>query len=70
MDWEEVVGRNVRRWRKARKLTQEQLASEADLDLRYLGGVERGEHNPSVAVLGKLAAVLKVHPSKFFDESA
>lgn len=70
MDWEEVVGRNVRRWRKARKLTQEQLASEADLDLRYLGGVERGEHNPSVAVLGKLAAVLNVHPSKFFDETA
>lgn len=69
MDWEQVVGRNVRRWRKARKLTQEQLASEADLDLRYLGGVERGEHNPSVAVLGKLAAVLNVHPSKFFDET-
>ncbi|HRO03752.1 MAG TPA: helix-turn-helix transcriptional regulator [Terricaulis sp.] len=69
MDWERIVGQNIRRWRKARKLTQEQLASEADLDLRYLGGVERGEHNPSVAVLGKLAAVLDVHPSRFFDEA-
>ncbi len=68
MDWEQVVGRNIRRWRKARGLTQEQLASEAELDLRYLGGIERGEHNPTVAVLGKLAAVLNVHPAKFLDE--
>ena len=70
MQWEKVVGANVRRLRKERGLTQEQLSLEADIDLRYLGGIERGEHNPTVAVLGRFAAVLGVHPSAFFDEPA
>lgn len=65
-----MVGANVRRLRKARGLTQEQLALSADLDLRYLGGIERGEHNPTVGVLGRLAAVLEVHPGVFFDTTS
>jgi transcriptional regulator with XRE-family HTH domain len=69
MDWERLVGANVRRFRKERGLTQEQLSLEAGVDLRYLGGVERGENNPSVAMLGKLAAVLAIHPRMFFDDT-
>ena len=65
MRWEEVVGLNVRRLRKARGLTQEALAHGADIDTRYVGGIERGQENPSVAVLGRLAAVLSVHPADF-----
>lgn len=70
MDWEKVVGANVRRLRKACGMSQERLALSADLDLRYLGGIERGEHNPTVAVLGRLAAALDVHPRDFFTEIA
>jgi hypothetical protein len=29
-----------------RKLTQEQLAFEAEIDLTYMGGIERGKRNP------------------------
>lgn len=68
MEWERVVGANVRRFRKEAGLSQERLALSAGIDLRYLGGIERGEHNPSVAVLGRLAEALGVHPSAFFDE--
>ena len=68
MHWEQVVGQNIRKARKARGLTQQQLALEAELDLRYLGGIERGEQNPSVAVVGRLAEVLEVHPGDLFDE--
>lgn len=68
MDWEKIVGANIRRFRKERGLTQEQLAHNANLDLRYLGGIERGEHNPTVAVLGCLAEALDVHPGDFFSE--
>lgn len=68
MDWEKVVGANVRRFRKECGMSQERLALSADLDLRYLGGIERGEHNPTVAVLGRLAAALDVHPRDFFEE--
>jgi len=68
MDWEKIVGANIRRYRKVSGLTQEQLPRSADLDLRYLGGSERGEHNPTVAVLACLAEALDVHPRDFFDE--
>lgn len=67
MDWQKVVGGNVRSVRKRCGLSQEQLALRADLDLRYLGGIERGEFNPTVSVLGKLAAVLDVAPGSLFD---
>lgn len=67
MDWPKIVGGNVRRLRRDRSLTQEKLALDAAIDLTYLGGIERGRRNPSVAVLGRLAEVLAVHPRQFFD---
>lgn len=70
MRWENVVGLNVRRIRKARGLTQEKLAMESEIDLTYLGGIERGRRNPSVAVVGRIAGVLGVHPRELLDETA
>lgn len=67
MDWGQVVGANVRRLRKERRLTQEQLAMETEIDLTYLGGIERGRRNPSVSVLGRLASALGVHPRDLLD---
>ncbi len=69
MSWEKVVGQNIRKFRKVRGLTQQALALEADLDVRYLGGIERGEQNPTVAILGRIAEVLKARPSSLFDDS-
>lgn len=68
MDWVSLVGRNIRRLRRERSLTQEQLAHLAGIDMRYLGGVERGEHNPTVDVLGRLAGAMDVHPRVLFEE--
>lgn len=69
MEWERIVGANVRRLRKERGLSQESLAGEAGLAMRHLGRIERGEGNPTVAVLARLAEVLKVHPTAFYDEA-
>lgn len=68
MEWEKIVGANVRRLRKERGLSQEALAGEAGLAMRHLGRIERGEGNPTVAVLGKLAEVLGVHPTEFYKD--
>ncbi len=68
MEWGRIVGANVRRFRVERKLTQEQLAHEAEIDLTYLGGIERGRRNPSVDVLGRLASALSCHPRDLFDD--
>jgi len=42
------------------------LAGEAGLAMRHLGRIERGEGNPTVAILGKLAEVLGVLPTDFY----
>lgn len=57
-DWRAVVGRNVRRLRESRGMTQEQLAFEAQIDLTYVGGIERGRRNPSLMVMARLAEAL------------
>jgi transcriptional regulator with XRE-family HTH domain len=49
--------------RVAKGLTQEALAHAAEIDMRYVGGIERGEENPSIAVLGRIAAAMDVHPA-------
>ena len=63
MDWSRIVGDNVRRLRGERKLTQEQLAYDAEIDLTYLGGIERGRRNPSVDVIVRIANALKCQPA-------
>lgn len=63
MDWNEIVAANVRRLRVGKQLTQEQLALDAQLDLTYIGGIERGRRNPTVKVLGQIAAALGVAPA-------
>jgi transcriptional regulator with XRE-family HTH domain len=70
MRWEAIVGRNVRSLRKERGLTQEALAHAADIDTRYVGGIERGEENPTVAVLARIASVLGTEPGAFFAKSS
>jgi transcriptional regulator with XRE-family HTH domain len=53
-------GRRLRELRTARKLSQEALSFEADLDRSYIGQVERGECNISIENMAKLARALKV----------
>lgn len=68
MDWRAVIGRNVRLARQARRLTQEQLAFDAEIDLTYLGGIERGRRNPSLLVIVRLAGALNLTPAQLLSE--
>jgi len=60
MDVRRRVGANVKRFRKELGLSQEGLAFECGLHRTYVSGVERGIRNPTVVVLEKIAAKLKV----------
>lgn len=64
MDWRAIVGENVRRLRIERGMTQEQLSFEAEIDLTYVGGIERGRRNPSLIVMVRLATALDVDPER------
>ena len=61
-----VVAKNLRDLRKAKGLSQEELADRANVDRNYVGMVERSENSVSVDVLEKLADALEVGPSEFF----
>jgi transcriptional regulator with XRE-family HTH domain len=63
-DWRQKVGGNVRALRLQRGLSQEKLAGASDLDLTYIGGIERGRRNPSLLAMVRIAAALGVHPSE------
>jgi transcriptional regulator with XRE-family HTH domain len=58
MDTSVLLGNRVRDLRKKRNLTQEKLAELAGVDISYLGNIERGTENPTVATLEKLATAL------------
>ncbi|WP_236843298.1 helix-turn-helix domain-containing protein [Bradyrhizobium icense] len=68
IDWPKIVGRNVRRLRRQRGFTQEQLAFEAELDLTYIGGIERGKRNPSLLVMARIAEALSVSLPKLLAD--
>lgn len=58
MGIEQVVGQNVRRIRLERRMSQEALAYETEIDRSYLGALERGEKNPTIRLIARIAAVL------------
>ena len=68
-DWRVIVGRNVRRIRLERGLTQERLAFAAELDLTYIGGIERGRRNPSLLAMARIADALDVPIVQLLDTS-
>ena len=63
-----IFARNVRRLRLKKGITQEELAFEAELDLTYVGGIERGKRNPSLLVMDRIANVLSVPLVKLLSE--
>jgi len=69
MRLEVVVGKNIRSLRRAAELTQEELAAEVGVDMRYMGGIERGQENPSLAVIARIAKALGVSASSLLSET-
>jgi len=55
-----AFGAQVRHIRKSRGLTQVALAATCKLDRTYIGGIERGEQNPSLECIAKIAKSLGV----------
>lgn len=67
-DWRATLGRNVKRLRLQKKLSQEKLAFEAEIDLTYVGRIERGKANPSLLLMARIASALGVHPAKLLAD--
>jgi transcriptional regulator with XRE-family HTH domain len=60
-------GENLRKIRKAKKLTMQQLAFAADIELSQVHRIEKGKTNPTVTTVLLLADALGISPTKMFD---
>jgi transcriptional regulator with XRE-family HTH domain len=60
MDMRKLVGRNVRRIRQKRGLTQEKFAEISGFSQQYLSSLENGRRNPTVVTIYELATALGV----------
>ncbi len=48
--------------------SQEELASRAGIHRTYIGGIERGERNPTLTMIHRLARALDVSPSQLLED--
>jgi transcriptional regulator with XRE-family HTH domain len=55
----QILGSRIRDKRKTVGWTQEDLASHAQIDRSYIGGVERGERNLTFTMLCQICSALK-----------
>ena len=60
MEIREVLALNLRTYRQAQELSQEELAHRADIDRTYISALERCVYAASIDVVDRLARVLGV----------
>lgn len=67
VDLDRSFGPNLRRWRDKRGYSQERLAQLADLHRTEIGLLERGQREPKLGIITKLAGALGVPPNVLFE---
>jgi transcriptional regulator with XRE-family HTH domain len=60
MEMRETLARNLRRYRRAQRLSQEELGHRAELDRTYISSIERCVYSATVDVVGRLADALGI----------
>ncbi len=63
-------GERLRKLRKERGLSQEEVAMRADITTSYYGQLERGTANPTVLLLEKICAVMGFSLNDIFAETS
>ncbi len=63
----EKFGKNLRKIRKSKGVSQETLAIKLNTDRMVISKIERGLSNPTIAYVKAISDVLKVDIAKFFQ---
>ena len=58
-----LIGNNIRKVRKEKNISQEELANKANLHRTYIGMIERAEKNITILNLQKIAKALNIEIS-------
>ena len=59
----------LKHYRNQKKLSQLELALEANLDRTYISLLERGLRQPSLSTIFQIADVLQVNPEKLIEHT-
>ncbi len=68
MDIKKELGSNIKKFRKSKKLTQEQLAELINIAPRTLYGIENGKNFVTAETLEKIITVLEITSSDLFTK--
>ena len=60
MSEDNLIGANIKKFRKMQGLTQEKLAEAAGLETKHICRIETGRHVPNTKTLNKILAALNV----------
>jgi transcriptional regulator with XRE-family HTH domain len=60
MDVRQIVGENIRRYRREKGLSQAEVANRMGVDRAYVSGLELGQRNPTIVTLWHAAKALEV----------
>lgn len=60
-------GQRIRNLREHRGFSQEAFAAHSGIHRTYMGGIERGERNPTLTMIYRLARALEVPPSVLLE---
>ena len=66
MNVKSSFGQNLKRYRKEKQLSQEQLSEKVDISVKHLSAIERGLTFVSAELLEKLSKSLKIPIFLFF----
>jgi len=66
-DLRQLLGTNMKIYRKAQGLSQAKLAEKVDTATNYIAAIEAGRRFPSIEVLNKIAIALKIDTPELFS---
>ena len=61
------LGARITYLRQQKNMSIEELALEAEINRNYLGDLERGTRNPTMAILAKIACALGIDLAVLFE---
>lgn len=64
-----ALGAAIRRSRRVRGISQEELAHRSEIDRSYMSSIERGGQNPGVVSVARIARALEMSISELMAEA-
>jgi transcriptional regulator with XRE-family HTH domain len=70
MEIRDILAQNLKRYRQALDLSQEELAHRAQIDRTYVSSLERSVYGATIDVVDRLAVVLGVTTADLLTQAA